>query len=557
MLKRVCLLMVIGLSTACVGPTGGTTASTGVPPGAGDSVNPDTVTTTLETTVAESYVWPTVVASDFIHAPSGPVGGVRTSDLGDFFIEVDGAPTSDFASCRGCLLTVLDDGRVLKVGQYRGKTDLGQIWDPTTGSWSTVGRANGQWGKPDGHARPAGLLLDDGRVLVVGFLRYFGPTGLDVETIVQVFDPDTGTFDLISTLRDAPDRSPAIELSDGRVLIASSGRGGFIYDPLDDSFTGTGEASLTSKMAVPPEGLVALPDGRALLVEWSALTIYDPTTDQFRGVGEIYPLTSSYLPTRLATTVLKDGRVLLTGGVLDNGSTGGKRLADAVVFDPVSETVTPVGPMLEPRAGHSAVALSDGRVVIIGGGAGDRVEIFDPSTETFQAAPALSRPRDGASVAALQDGNLLVVGGVEEWGNPSYFDWTTTRTAEVYHPDGPPSFASGGRLTGFTLRLLVDDLHLFPPGSGRPSARILVPPGGLDGATRARLGSIQFEQGTTGTFWEQDDFHHCEMGCEIKESLPRLDLRYAFVVDLHIEYRGEIPAKAAGITLSVEAVAGQ
>jgi hypothetical protein len=322
-------------------------------------------------------------------------------------------------------------------------------------------------------------------------------------------------------------------------------------------------------MAVPPEGVVALPDGRALLVEWSALTVYDPTTDQFKGVGEIYPVTSSYPGFRLATTVLKDGRVLLTGGVLDGASAW--LLRDAVVFDPASETVTPVGSMLEPRADHSAVTLSDGRVVIIGGGAGDRVEIFDPSTETFQQAPALSRPREGASVVALQDGNLLVVGGDEEW-MPCCFDETTVRTAEVYHPDGPPSVASRGRLSGFTLLLEAFDLDLFPPGSGSPSARILVPSGGLEGATRASLSSIHpegsgtleeqndfhdCERGCAGTFWEQNDFHGCERGCEINERLPRMIPRNPFAVLLHIQYWGEIPSEAAGITLSVEAVPGQ
>ena len=535
----------------------------------------NTVTTTLEMTVAESYVWPTVVARDFIHTPRGAVGGVRTSDLGDFIRTVDGVQTSTYASCWGCLLTVLDDGRVLKVNQNRQRNSEedqrveGQIWDPTTGSWSTVGPTNGHWGFPDGHARPAGFLLDDGRVLVVGLVRYFGPTLLDVEMTVEVFDPDTGSFDLISTLRDAPLGSPAIELSDGRVLIASSGRGGFIYDPLDDSFTPTGEANLTSHMAVPPDGVVALPDGRALLVEWSALTVYDPTTDQFRGVGEIYPLTSSFY--RLASTVLNDGRVLLTGGVLDNAS--GWLLADAVVFDPVSETMTPVGPMLEPRAGHSAVTLSDGRVVIIGGGPGDRVEIYDPSTETFTQAPALSRPREGAAVVALQDGNLLVVGGDEEW-MPCCFDETTVRTAEVYHPDGPPSVASRGRLSGFTLFLKVFDRDLFPPGSGSPSARIRVPSGGLEGATRAWLFSIHpegsgtlreqndfhdcEERGCVISLRELNDFHDCERGCEINERLPRMiPPRKPFGVLLHIQYEGEIPSEAAGITLSVEAVPDQ
>src|SRR5512140_2864614 len=59
-------------------------------------------------------------------------------------------------------------------------------------------------------------------------------------------------------------------------------------------------------------------------------------------------------------TLLSDGRILITGGG------AGVASATAEVYDPVAGTTTTVGPMAVARVRHTATLLADGRVLIAG-----------------------------------------------------------------------------------------------------------------------------------------------------------------------------------------------
>src|SRR5262245_15586228 len=61
-------------------------------------------------------------------------------------------------------------------------------------------------------------------------------------------------------------------------------------------------------------------------------------------------------------TALPDGRVLVLGGENERGL-----VADVEVVDPVSKGASVIGSLEVARSWHTATALPDGRVVIIGG----------------------------------------------------------------------------------------------------------------------------------------------------------------------------------------------
>ena len=69
--------------------------------------------------------------------------------------------------------------------------------------------------------------------------------------------------------------------------------------------------------------------------------------------------------------LLDDGRVLITGGTAAlAGDATSLSLKSAEVYDPAAGTLTLVGDMNNARQSHHLVKLLDGRVLVVGGGAG-------------------------------------------------------------------------------------------------------------------------------------------------------------------------------------------
>lgn len=128
--------------------------------------------------------------------------------------------------------------------------------------------------------------------------------------------------------------------------------------------------------------------------------------------------------------LLPDGRVLVIAGCVVDGCDEG--LSNSTeVYDPNTGQFTQ-GPDLQvPRAGHVAVRLQDGRILVFGGWSGtdatDQVEAWDPRAKTFEAAGTLQMKRDGFTATLLQDGTVLITGGYH--GNMRRLN-----SAEVYDP---------------------------------------------------------------------------------------------------------------------------
>lgn len=131
-------------------------------------------------------------------------------------------------------------------------------------------------------------------------------------------------------------------------------------------------------------------------------------------------------------TALRDGRVLLVGEDTAIDPESCFQLydpsADAHPWElgpapfPSSEAQ---GFLASSRAGHTATALGDGRVIAAGGvtpccrgavvcacgGAVGSWEIFDPATGTWRVSRPLATPRFGHTATALADGRVLLAGG--------------------------------------------------------------------------------------------------------------------------------------------------
>ncbi|MGQ0551781.1 MAG: Kelch repeat-containing protein [Planctomycetota bacterium] len=207
--------------------------------------------------------------------------------------------------------------------------------------------------------------------------------------------------------------------------------------------------------------MTLLPDRRVLIVGGGAGGI---TTSYGSSSVELYDTRDEGLtaqPSLLqprtghSATLLNDGRVLVVGGA---DEVLGEPTNTAEIRDPVTGVWTAVGNLVNgPRALHRATLLQDGRVLITGGtdnfisptdiilGAQKTTEIFNPVTNTFSAGPNMTIHRLGETATALPDGNVLITGGFTKVLG---FIPLITSNYETYNfsAGNPGSFSSTGTM---------------------------------------------------------------------------------------------------------------
>jgi hypothetical protein len=132
-----------------------------------------------------------------------------------------------------------------------------------------------------------------------------------------------------------------------------------------------------------------------------------------------------------AAVALENGRILLLGG-----QNGGHPVPTAEVFDPVQDRCRAVGALIQPRMdGFTATRLADGRVLVCGGRTDvsqgvASAELFDPDRGTFRPLPPMGTPRCGHTATLLRDGRVLIVGGTHQEGD----EIQEERNAECFDP---------------------------------------------------------------------------------------------------------------------------
>jgi len=294
----------------------------------------------------------------------------------------------------GHTATRLLDGMVLLVGGYRAGfaqvLDSAEVFDPAT---ETFRRLDSRL--EHGRAVHTATLLPDGRVLLAG-----GTDGVDAMNSLEVYDPDTRQFTEADSVLVRERYGHQAVLVEDRIILF----GGF-------------------------DGYEALPYAAAISVDGLEVTdiIGAHSRETRMLVGRLNP----------TVTALADGAWLIAGG-FTGPLESGTETAEVEIFDPaVSPFFFAGNSLLQPRSGHRAARLSDGRVLVTGGIQSDeqlildQAELYDPLTGAFSATGSLITARTVPEINVLPDGRILVAGG-----NTSIDTYLPepASTAELYDP---------------------------------------------------------------------------------------------------------------------------
>ena len=268
---------------------------------------------------------------------------------------------------------------------------------------------------------------------------------------IQVFAKG---FTATGSMPTARELHTATLLGDGKVLIAG-GLGdaatflsqALLYDPSKGTFAPTTGSMTTFRVSTDAvllkTGKVLLAGGKGSNLETATAELYDPATQTFAATTGSMATARAYH----TATLLNDGTVLVIGGI---DATDSIPVATAELFDPVTETFTPVGNMGAARAFHTATLLPSGKVMIAGGmepgGTGvATAELYDPSTKAFAPAGNMTVARTGHTATSLRGGKVLVTGGAMGFGGAA------GSTAEIFDPGTGNFTATGNMATARSL----------------------------------------------------------------------------------------------------------
>jgi hypothetical protein len=333
--------------------------------------------------------------------------------------------------------TLLADGTVLIVGgDIAGGTILrgAELYDPRTATF----KATGDMTTP--RAEHTATLLPDGRVLIAG--------GAGRVPSAELYDPAAKTFTPTGDMTVGRVGHAATLLPSGRVLIAGGWTDGTATDPTRISTElydpSTGIFTPAGNMAGPGGGATLLDSGKVLITSfdyflgWPTYEIYDPATGTFSLTGTPTACCES------RATLLMNGNVLLSYGV------GGDLSGIAELYDPAFGIFTTAKSTTTGYVDdHTATLLSDGTVLLTGGGWGENTpvivysadaEIYDPAKGTFGSTGSLPANRWGHTATLLDDGRVLIAGGNSFVGSvapdrhSSQGKTETLSSAELYTP---------------------------------------------------------------------------------------------------------------------------
>ena len=262
----------------------------------------------------------------------------------------------------------------------------------------------------------AQVLMLTGKVLSMGGTDNNGNLLASAET----YSAGPGTWTLTGSMAQARELFPAVVLTSGMVLVSGG---------LGANSTVLGGAEL-----------------------------YDPTSGAWSAAGSLSVARFGH-----TATLLQSGKVLVTGGCTASACGAGTAVSE--LYDPASNSWSSTGSLNTARYYQTAVRLSSGKVLAIGGSTGSATtscELYNPATGTWSNAAGTNVARYFNGANLLPNGKVLITGGTQS----RY----PMNSAELYDPTANTWTLTGNMKTAryaHTATLLTDGSVLVAGGEGQ------------------------------------------------------------------------------------------
>jgi hypothetical protein len=273
------------------------------------------------------------------------------------------------------------------------------------------------------------------------FATFVAPLALALSGLQPAFAQVQGQWTSVGSMQSPREQGAQVRLAHGDVLavggVDSSANilaSAELFDPATSAWTTTGSMAAARQQLAA----VVLTNGNVLVTGGfgpggavvGSAELYNPATGRWSPAGSLSIPRFAH-----SATLLKTGQVLVIGGCTVSGCSALTAVSE--LFDPTTNTWSTTGALNTARSYHSAIRLSDGRVLAIGGlasGATASSELYHPATGKWSVAASANSPRYLSTADLLPSGKVLVAGGVTtryplnsaELYDPTVNTWTLT-----------------------------------------------------------------------------------------------------------------------------------
>ena len=271
----------------------------------------------------------------------------------------------------------MPNGKLLIAGGFVGNgviSNTAELYDPSTGLFSQTGDMRRAQAWHEATLLKTGKVLISGGFAGSSSCCPIAVTPELYDPATGVFTT-TGTYAGVDLERQTHGLvgTKATLLHDGRVFLTAE-PAGQVYDPVAGTFSRTatmltGSGILGTPMYISGQTATLLDDGRVLLTgghhedigRFKTAEFYDPAPGTFTKTGDM-----AFVRDGHTATLLPDGTVLITGGESVAGCAV-LSLGSAEIYDRFKGGFAPAGRMNVRREFHTATRLKDGRVLVTGG----------------------------------------------------------------------------------------------------------------------------------------------------------------------------------------------